>query len=247
MLEARGVFGGYGSYEVVQDVSLCLQNGEIAILVGPNGCGKTTLIKLLCGQMTPTRGEILLDGIPLPRFSRNALARRIAYLPQSRQTPDMTVEKLVLHGRFPWLGYPRVYRAADKAAAEEAMRTSGILSLRDRPVATLSGGERQKACLAMMRAQNADHAALDEPTTWLDIAHQLETGALVRLLKAEGKAVILAIHDINLAVQWADRLLVMKEGRLVTSGRPAEKGVWEAMEMAFGVKIRKTEQLGFSL
>jgi len=245
MIELKKLSGGYGQFEAVHDVSLSLLNGQITAVIGPNGCGKSTLLKLCCGQLHPSRGEVLADGRPLSALSRTDIARKIALLPQSRTVPDITVGSLVLHGRFPWLDYPRVYRTEDKAAAEESMKRMGIWEKRHKLLARLSGGERQKTYLAMVLAQNTGHVFLDEPTTYLDIAHQLELLVFLSELKQEGKCVVTVLHDLGMALEAADRIAVMKDGRLMITGTPEQVIASGAIEDAFGVKLRRREQIGF--
>ncbi|MDR3092224.1 MAG: ABC transporter ATP-binding protein [Clostridiales bacterium] len=246
MIELNNLSGGYGRAAVTKNVSLTIPNGKITAIIGANGCGKSTLLKLICGQLKPSGGEILIDGKPLSGLSRAEAAKSISYLPQSRTAPDISVEALVLHGRFPWLGYPRVYRAEDRAVTESAMEKAGILHKRREALPRLSGGERQKAYIAMTLAQNTSHALLDEPTAYLDIAHQLEFIELTELLKREGKAVAVVLHDINMALERADSLAVLKNGEVLAAGGPEEILRTGAIENAFGVKISKYPQIVFS-
>jgi iron complex transport system ATP-binding protein len=246
MIELKNLSGGYHQAEIVKDISLRLRRGKITAIIGANGCGKSTLLALICGQLVPLRGTVLLNGQPLGSFTRTEIAKQISYLPQSRAISHISVGSLVLHGRFPWLGYPRVYRAEDRAIAEKAMRQTGIFPKRHMLLASLSGGERQNAYIAMTLAQNTDCILLDEPTTNLDIAHQLECIQLLRLLKKEGKAVAVVIHDINMALSCADEVAVMKAGRLLATGPPAHVVSSHALGDAFGVNVSRSEQIVFS-
>jgi iron complex transport system ATP-binding protein len=166
------------------------------------------------------------------------IARHIAYLPQSRTVPDITVERLVLHGRFPWLGYPRVYRRQDYALTLQAMEWAGIAEARKKVFAALSGGERQRAYLAMLLAQDADTVLLDEPATYLDITYQLELIKLLNKLKNKGKAVVAVLHDLHMALDCADVLAVMQRGRLLALETPTQILASGALEQAFGIAIR---------
>ncbi|MDR2671078.1 MAG: ABC transporter ATP-binding protein [Oscillospiraceae bacterium] len=246
MIELKNLSGGYRRADVVRDISLRLRGGRITAVVGENGCGKSTLFKLVCGQLPPSGGAVLWRGRPLGGFTRTEIAQRISYLPQSRAVPDISVGALVLHGRFPWLGYPRVYRAGDKAAAEAAMRQTEIWHKRHALLASLSGGERQKAYIAMTLAQNTDCILLDEPTTHLDAAHQLACIELLHLLKDKGKAVAVVLHDINMALACADEMAVIKAGRLLAAGPPEQVLAAGALEEAFGVRVSRAEQIVFS-
>jgi iron complex transport system ATP-binding protein len=164
-------------------------------------------------------------------------ARRISYLPQSRNVPSTTVGTLALHGRFPYLGYPRAYRREDREIAENAMAAVGVLGLREKPLAEISGGERQKAYLAMVLAQNADAVFLDEPTAHLDISCQLEVMALARGLAARGKTVVAVLHDLGFALRYSDRVAVFRAGRLLRAGAPGAIIASGALEEAFGLKM----------
>ncbi len=246
MIELKNVTGGYGHFEAVRDVSLTFLNGQITALVGPNGCGKSTLLSLCNGQLSPHQGNVLVDGQRLDALSRTQIARKIALLPQSRTVPDITVESLALHSRFPWLGYPRVYQNDDNAAAHKAMQRAGITESRHKLLTHLSGGQRQKAYLAMLLAQSTDNILLDEPTTYLDIAHQLTLIALMTELKQAGKCVVTVLHDLGMALDIADCVAVMKDGRLLVAKAPNEVIASGAVEAAFGVTITRGERYAFT-
>jgi iron complex transport system ATP-binding protein len=173
MIEIRNLSGGYGGTDIVKGITATFENGCLTVIVGANGCGKTTLLRLCGGLLRAAGGEIKIDGRNVVCYSRTELAQRISVLPQSRAVPDITAGALVLHGRFPWLGYPRVYRAEDKAAAEKAMERVGIMDKRHKLLANISGGERQRVYTAMLLAQDTKNLLLDEPTTYLDVARQL--------------------------------------------------------------------------
>ena len=165
MIEIKNLSAGYGSKTVLGGVNAKFETGKLTSIVGVNGCGKSTLLKSILGILPPSDGEILLDGVPLTEMSRNAIAKRVAYLSQGMAVPDMTVGQLVIHGRFPYLSYPRRYSTADREIAREAMDAVGISELADSPLSSLSGGMRQNAYIAMALAQDTDHILLDEPTT----------------------------------------------------------------------------------
>lgn len=241
MIELKHLTVGYGDIPVLRDVELVFPRGQVTVLLGPNGCGKSTLLKAIPGLSDRLSGEILVDGQELERYSPRELARHVSWLPQNRRVPDMTVEQLVLHGRFPYLSYPRRYRREDRAIAREAMAQLGIGELAHMPLPKLSGGTRQKACIAMALAQDTDTVLLDEPNTHLDIAHQLQLMALCRELASRGKAVALVLHDLNLAMSGGDRLAVFSEGRLIARGDPETVYHSGALEQAFGVRVLRTE------
>ena len=222
MIELRHICVNYGSQRAVDDVSLTLPTGMVTVLVGPNGCGKTTLLKAAARLLKPTSGEVRYDGRPLDDFGRREVARMAAVLPQGRETPNISVEMLVAHGRFPYLSYPRRYRPEDHAAARKALEQADAWELARLPVQTLSGGQRQKVYLAMALAQDTQTILMDEPTTYLDIQHQLDLLAFSQALAREGRAVVLVLHDLCLALRFAHRGAVLSEGRLLQTGTPEE-------------------------
>lgn len=241
MIELKHLTVGYGDKPVLRDLCLTFPRGQVTVLLGPNGCGKSTLLKAIPGAADRLSGELLVDGQSIDAFTPRELAKRVSYLPQTRRVPDMTVERLVLHGRFPYLRYPRRYSREDSAIARAAMEQLGILEYARTPLRELSGGTRQKAYIAMALAQDTDTVLLDEPNAFLDIAHQLQLMELCRGLAHRGKAVVLVLHDLNLAMGYGDRLGVLFAGRLIAQGKPEE--VWEsgALEQAFGVTVSRTE------
>ena len=232
MLKLQHLTAGYGEKTILHDISLDLPPGTVTAILGPNGCGNSTLLKAAAGLLPLSGGEVLA---PEPR------ARHIAYLPQSRTVPEMTVRQLVLHGRFPWLGWPRIYRAEDQAAADEALRRLGISELANLPLSALSGGTRQKCYLAMALAQGADTLLLDEPTSFLDIGCQLDLMTLCRELAAQGKAVAVVLHDLPLALGHGDRVAVLEKGRLLALGAPEEIRSSGILDQTFGVRVLKID------
>lgn len=241
MIELREATGGYRAKAVVNQVSLRFVPGAINVVVGPNGCGKSTLLRMAAGLLPPMSGELLLDGQPFSAIGRKGLARRMAYLPQSRNIPDITAKKLVLHGCFPHLGYPRRYREEDMAIAEGALSRMGIAHLAEKPMDTLSGGERQKVYIAMMLAQDGDVLFLDEPTTYLDIGHQIEMMDILSSLQDAGKTLVVVLHDLNLALRYASRIFVMQAGRLLYEGDPEALFASGLIESVFGVKTGRVD------
>ena len=240
MLEIGKLSAGYPGRTVLSDIELTLPSGQVTAILGPNGCGKSTLLKALCGVLRPLSGEVLLDGEQLLALPQQLRARRISYLAQSRQVPDITVERLVLHGRFPYLSYPRRYRSEDIAAAREAMARMDISELADAPLSRLSGGQRQKAYIAMALAQATPVILLDEPTTYLDVSHQLQLLREARALAAQGKTVAMVLHDLPHAMSVADRVALMSAGRVVAQGTPEEVYASGRMDAVFGVRLGRT-------
>ena len=237
MLEVKNLSAGYPGKLVLKNVSLSIPVGKVTVILGPNGCGKTTLLKCLCGIFPVKDGEVLLDGENLLALPPRQLARRMAYLSQSRRVPDITAHRLVLHGRFPYLGYPRIYRKEDYACARAAMERMGVWELADTPLENLSGGQRQKVYLAMALAQDTPVILLDEPTTYLDISHQLQLMHHARQLAEQGRTVLMTVHDLSHAFRTADRLILMQEGSVVAEGTPEELYESEAADRVFHVKL----------
>ena len=237
MIEIKKLSAGYGGTPILRDVNLSIHEGQVLAVTGPNGSGKSTLLKALAGLLPATGGKILIDGQPISVFSPRQLARTVAYLPQSRNVPEITALQLVLHGRFPYLSYPRRYRPRDQEIARTAMARMGIADLSERPLASLSGGQRQKVYIAMALAQDTPVVLLDEPTTFLDVAHQLQLMDQARLLADAGKAVVLVLHDLILALEHADQLAVLHQGQLAAHGTP--EAVLQSNRLAdvFGVGI----------
>ena len=186
MIELCHITAGYGGEAVLRDFSVRFSPGKITGILGRNGCGKSTLLKTAAGLLRPMSGEVLVDGRPLGDYAPKELARQIAVLPQSREVPAITVESLVMHGRFPYLGFPRKPRSEDRQAVQRAMEQAGVEALRQKALSALSGGERQKVYLAMVLAQDTPVILMDEPTTYLDINHQFELLRLIRGLGGQG-------------------------------------------------------------
>lgn len=237
MLEVNNLSVGYPGRTVLEDVSLAVRPGRVLVLLGPNGCGKSTLLRTLPGLLPPLGGEILLDGKPLGDYSPRRAAQKIAYLPQSRAVPSITARRMVLHGRFPYLSYPRRYRREDCEAVDRALAAAGALDLADRPLPELSGGQRQKIYLALALAQETETILMDEPTAYLDVRHQLETLALLRRLAGEGRGAAVVLHDLCLALTAADDVAVLGEGRLLALGGPEDIFQSGILARVMGVRL----------
>ena len=220
MIELNAVSGGYGSRNVISNVSIAFHQGEITAVIGANGCGKSTLLMMCAGLLSISKGEILVGGEALSALSRNQIAKRISYLSQSQATGNLSVQALVSHGRFPYLGYPRKYSVQDREQIQCAMCLAGVEALSHRLMSQLSGGQQQRARIAMMLAQDTPILLMDEPLTYLDIRHQLELMELIQTLKSMGKTVIVVMHDLNLALSYADRVAVMKQGEILDFDTP---------------------------
>lgn len=238
MLEIRNLSAGYPGNPVLKDISLTIPTGAVTVIVGPNGCGKSTLLKAITGIL-PAAGSVTLEGRQLLELDRRELAKQVAFLPQNRPLPQITVKNLVLHGRFPYLSYPRRYRKEDFAVAEAALEAMGIADLADRSLTTLSGGQRQKAYIAMALAQDTPTVLLDEPNTFLDIAHQIQLMEQAKALAHRGKTVVLVLHDLSLALEYADSLAVLLDGRCLAQGSPQDIFLSGQLEQAFGIRVRR--------
>ena len=226
-LRTENLTVSYGAQTVLDGLSLALPAGKITALLGPNGCGKSTLLNCFSRLLTPDSGEILLDEKPIAGFSARQLARRLALLPQHHLSPEgITVRELVSYGRSPWLSLWGRLSAEDNERVNVAMSQTRTRNLADRRLTQLSGGQRQRAFLAMVLAQDTPLILLDEPTTYLDINHQVELMRLMVELKRQGKTVVTVLHDLNQASRYCDHLVVLASGRVMAQGAP--EAVWRS-------------------
>lgn len=239
-LEVQQIYFSYLDGMVLHDVSLSIRAGEMVGLLGPNGSGKTTLIKLASGVLKPGRGDIRLDGHRISQLSRRSIARRVAVVPQQFHIPfAFTVNEVVMLGRIPFIKPFTGESGVDRRLAINALELVGISKLAERRFDELSGGERQKVILAMALTQQPELLLLDEPTVHLDITHQVEILELVRSLNLErGLTVIAAMHDLNLAALYFDRLILLKEGRIFSDGTPAQVLTVDNMMEVFSASVR---------
>lgn len=241
MIALKNLTVGYHGEALLSQVNLEFPQGQVTVLLGPNGCGKSTLLKTVLGLLPPLGGEIFYDGEPISSLSGGAVARKAAYMAQNHTVPSIVAQRMVLHGRFPYLSFPRKYRKEDHEAVRRALETAGGLDLSNRPMQELSGGQRQKVYLAMALAQETGTILMDEPTTWLDIRHQLEVMATARALAESGRAVGLVSHDLCLALRTADRVAVLAQGALQLAAPPEEAFASGVLDLAFGVRVRRVE------
>ncbi|MDZ7938998.1 MAG: ABC transporter ATP-binding protein [Rhodoferax sp.] len=231
------------SYEqrvVCDGLDVQIPNGAITTIIGPNGCGKSTLLRALCNLIEPHAGLVTFDGRALASYGRRALAQRVGFLPQvSSVPPGISVRELVSRGRFPYHGFLRQWSREDESAVARALAETGLSDSAERLVEQLSGGQRQRVWIALVLAQDTGVLMLDEPTTYLDIAHQLEILELCRRLNSEmGKTLVMVLHDLNLAARYSHHLIAMKEGQIVAAGTPTELLTPQRVEEVFGIRAR---------
>lgn len=243
MIQVKNLSAGYFGKAIVKNVTVDFCPGEVLVLLGPNGSGKTTFLKAALGLIPSLSGEVLYDGVNMKQLSRRQIARQAAFLSQSRNTPSIQALRMVLHGRFPYLSYPRTYSSEDKAAAHMAMEQTGSSAYEEQNVSELSGGQRQSVYLAMALAQDTQTVFMDEPTTYLDIRHQLQVMQMARSLAEKGKAVVLVLHDLPLALGSADRAAVFADGQMHCCDTPENIYKTGVLDRVFGVKVHKMETL----
>ena len=242
-LSAHSVSVGYGDTVISRDVTLDIPDGQVTTLIGANGCGKSTLLRGLSRLLPLSEGSVTLDGKKLGDYSSRELATRLSLLPQSPITPaGVTVADLVARGRHPHQTWLQQWSASHSAAVDEAMALTNVFQLRDRPVDSLSGGQRQRVWIAMVLAQDTDIVFLDEPTTYLDLAHSTDVLELVSTLnKEQGKTIVMVLHDLNLAARYSDNLVLMKDGSVTALGSPESTITPQALRDVFGLDSRVIE------
>ena len=229
---------GYGKYTVAENLTVEIPDGHFTAIIGPNGCGKSTLLRTLSRLMTPAHGHVWLDGEHIQHYASKEVARRIGLLAQNATTPgDITVQELVARGRYPHQPLFTRWRKEDEEAVTKAMQATGITHLADQSVDTLSGGQRQRAWIAMVLAQETAIMLLDEPTTWLDISHQIDLLELLSELNREkGYTLAAVLHDLNQACRYASHLIALREGKIVAQGAPKEIVTAELIERIYGLR-----------
>jgi iron complex transport system ATP-binding protein len=227
----------YDNRVISRNLSVQIPDGSFTVIVGPNGCGKSTLLRTLSNLLKPSEGQILLDGKAITSYKSKEVARKLGLLPQSSTAPDgITVANLIAHGRYPYQSLIRQWTDEDEAAVMSAMELTNTSDLSHRYVDELSGGQRQRVWVAMVLAQQTPMLLLDEPTTYLDIAHQIELLELFKDLNQQGNTLVAVLHDLNHAARYADNIIAMKDGQVIAQGDPREIITAKLVEEVFGLK-----------
>lgn len=225
------------NHPALNNITLTIPDGSFTVILGPNACGKSTLLKTLARTLTPQSGTVTLDGDPLATLRPKQIARRLALLPQSPLAPaGIRVKDLVARGRYPHLGLLGRYTPADDAAIEQALAATGLSDLADRYVTDLSGGQRQRVWIALVLAQDTPTILLDEPTTYLDISHQIDVLSLAASLHRNGRTIVAVLHELGLALRFATNVILMKDGDIVAHG-PVHTITADLLEHTYGIPI----------
>ncbi|MBM6980138.1 MAG: ABC transporter ATP-binding protein [Actinomyces succiniciruminis] len=243
VLQARGVCLSYHpEHPVIDELTVRVEPGAVTMIVGPNACGKSTLLRALSRVLVPTAGQVLLDGKDAADIRPKSFARRVGMLAQSSIAPTgITVHELVARGRYPHQSLLHQWSEQDDEAVTAAMERTHVADLARRRVASLSGGQRQRVWIAMALAQRTDVLLLDEPTTYLDLAHQVDVLELCRELNAElGTTIVAVLHDLNQACRYADRIIAMRAGRIMANGTPREVVTPQLVQEVFGLEVHVT-------
>lgn len=229
MIKLENISAGYNKVEVIKNISISFNKASITSIIGKNGCGKTTLLKTASNLLKPYHGKITLNGKDITGFHNKELAKNISFLPQLRTVPNITVYQLVMHGRYPYLGFSRKPQKIDKEIVEKAIDSMGLKNYIHKNIKELSGGECQKVYIAMVLAQDTDIIFMDEPTTYLDINHQLEILEIIKKLKSIGRTIIMVLHDLNNALSYSEQICLMDNGEVVICDTPQK--VYESKEI----------------
>lgn len=238
-LAARGITVGYGDRTVIEELDVAVPPGVITTIIGPNGCGKSTLLRTLSRLLKAGRGSVVLDGEDIGRLRTRDVAKKLGLLPQAPVAPEgLTVADLVARGRHPHQSWLRQWSSDDADVVRRALAMTGVADLADRPVDSLSGGQRQRVWISMTLAQGTDLLLLDEPTTYLDLAHAIDVLDLVDDLHESGRTVVMVLHDLNLATRYSDNLVVMRAGAVLAQGHPRDVITAELLHEAFGLRAR---------
>ncbi|MDF2558430.1 MAG: transporter-like protein [Bacillales bacterium] len=241
-LLAESITIQYDHRVISKNLSIEIPEGSFTVIIGPNACGKSTLLRALSNLLKPSEGQVLLDGKNIHSYKSKEVAKKLGLLPQSSTAPEgITVANLVAHGRYPHQNLIRQWTEADELAVINAMELTNTLELSNRFVDELSGGQRQRVWVAMVLAQQTPLLLLDEPTTYLDIAHQIELLELFKDLNEQGNTLIAVLHDLNQAARYATHLIAMKNGKVIAQGKPCEIVTEQLIEEVYGLKCMVIE------
>lgn len=240
MIKLSSVFSGYDKTPVLENINADFKKGELCAILGPNGSGKTTALKTIC-NMIDFKGEVKISGEDVLKMKRLEISKKISYLAQSRTTPQMTVMQMVLHGRFPHLSYPRRYKKSDIEIAKRKMEQMGISHMANCELSSLSGGMRQSVYIAMALCQETDFILLDEPTTYLDASNSIKVMNILKGLAQSGKGIVSVLHDIPLAMKYADKIVIMDDGKILMHETPQKVFESGIIDKVFEIQIGKIE------
>lgn len=237
-LETRGLALSYGRERIIENLSLQIPVGQITVFVGSNGCGKSTLLRSICRLLKPDEGSVLLDGKDISRLSTKEVAKRLAILPQGPVAPEgLTVAELVRQGRYPHQSWMQMWSDEDERLVKKALEDTKLTQLADHAVDALSGGQRQRAWIAMTLAQQTNILLLDEPTTYLDMAHQIEIlDLLYELNEREGRTIVMVLHDLNLACRYAHHIVAIQNKSVYAAGKPEQIMTLDTVAAVFNMR-----------
>jgi iron complex transport system ATP-binding protein len=239
-LETRDLAVSYGNQFIFQDLSLTIDRGKITVLIGSNGCGKSTLLRTMARLLKPQQGSVLLDGHCIASMPTKEVAKRMALLPQGPTAPEgLTVLQLVKQGRYPYQSWLQQWSKEDERCVRQSLETTGLTELAERTVDSLSGGQRQRAWIAMVLAQETDIVLLDEPTTYLDLTHQIEVlDLLYELNEREQRTIVMVLHDINLACRYAHHIVAIQDHKVFAQGAPEDIVTADMIQSVFQMKAQ---------
>jgi len=240
-LETKSLTLNYGDANIIENLNLSIPMNEITVLIGANGCGKSTLLRSIARLLKPKQGTVLLDGQDVFKLSTKQVAKKLAILPQSPVAPEgLTVLQLVKQGRYPHQSWRKQWTEEDEEIVLNALQATGVDQLRDKPVDELSGGQRQRAWIAMTLAQDTDIILLDEPTTYLDLTHQIEILDLLFELNKQNRTIVMVLHDINLACRYADHIITVRDRGVYQQGKPEEIMTTALVKHVFDLECQMT-------
>jgi iron complex transport system ATP-binding protein len=241
-IETKNLSLSYGETLIINELDLKIPKGEITVFIGGNGCGKSTLLRSIARLLKPKAGTVLLDGVSIAKQSTREIAKKMAILPQSPTAPEgLTVLQLVKQGRYPYQTWLKQWTEEDEIKVQTALKATGLLELKDRPVDSLSGGQRQRAWIAMTLAQDTEVILLDEPTTYLDMTHQIDIlDLLFELNETEKRTIVMVLHDLNLACRYAHNIVSIKDKKIYAQGQPEHIITSKLVNEVFGLDCQVT-------